>query len=198
MERAVAWLLSEPRLDNLPYRPKLLLSAGFAGGLTVKLKAGDLVLATEVAEPNGAVHTTTWPGELPPGEWRPPLYRGRLLSGSELLTSPEQKRTASVNHAAQAVDTESAPLARLAGKMGIPWGCLRGISDDAATPLSPELANLLVGGRVSYPRLALLLLRNPGIYRELRQLARTTDQTAQHLATALGELLTLTLAWANE
>lgn len=198
MDRALSWLQSEPRLDNLPYRPKLVLSAGFAGGLSPALEVGDLVLATEVGDEQGTIRPTTWPGELPPGEWRPPLHRGRLHSASELLATPARKRAVAEQHDAIAVDMESAALARYGTRNGIPWGCLRAVSDDAQTALSPELASILKGGHVSWLKLVALLLRKPGIYSELRHLAANTRLAAQQLGTALGELLTLTLAWARE
>src|SRR5438045_1697588 len=48
MATALEWLLSKPMLDNVPYRPKLVLSAGFSGALDEKSQVGDIVLATEV------------------------------------------------------------------------------------------------------------------------------------------------------
>src|SRR5947209_18704451 len=49
-EKALRWALGKPLFGNLPYRPKLVLSAGFAGGLSSALQVADLVLATEVAD----------------------------------------------------------------------------------------------------------------------------------------------------
>src|SRR5438034_7856025 len=44
METALHWALGKPLFGNLPYRPRLVLSAGFAGGLSSSLKVGDLIL----------------------------------------------------------------------------------------------------------------------------------------------------------
>src|SRR5947209_6396194 len=45
-EAALRWALGAPRFGNLPYRPKLVLAAGFAGALAPDLRVGDLVLAS--------------------------------------------------------------------------------------------------------------------------------------------------------
>src|SRR5437773_2571192 len=50
MERALDWLLSGPILENVPYKPKLILSAGFSGALQEQYQVGDIILATEVAD----------------------------------------------------------------------------------------------------------------------------------------------------
>src|SRR2546429_33733 len=70
---ALSWALGNPLFGTLPYRPRLVLSAGFAGGLAASLRVGDLVLANEIISPEGHEWPAPWPGELPPGRWEPPL-----------------------------------------------------------------------------------------------------------------------------
>src|SRR5690242_2970261 len=65
-EQAMQWLGSTPKLGDVPCRPKVVLSAGFAGGLAEELRVGDIVLATEVIDPDGTAWPTTWPESLPP------------------------------------------------------------------------------------------------------------------------------------
>ena len=100
-------------------------------------------------------------------------------------------------HDALAADMETAAVARLCHKQGVPFGCLRAISDDWDTPLSPRLVGLLKGGRVAPLRLAGALARQPSLAGELWRLARQTRTAARRLALALGEVLTLTLPWAE-
>src|SRR5262249_58848760 len=90
-DRAPTWLLADPLFANVVSRPKLVLSAGFAGALRPELPVGGLVLATQVTDTEGHTWQTTWPGELPPGEWRPPLHRGRLLASPRLVGDPRHK-----------------------------------------------------------------------------------------------------------
>jgi len=197
-EAALNWLLGAPLLGNLPYRPKMVLSAGFSGALQEGLHVGDLVLATEVVDTEGNSWPTTWPGELPPGEWRPPLRRGRLLTAPHLVGSAEEKKALGRQHEAAAVDMETAVIARCCRQRGMPFGCLRAISDDATTSLSPRLTSLLRAGRVSPLRLLAALARSPRILPEFFRLARQTRLAGEQLGKALGEVLTLTLPWAAD
>ena len=192
-EATLEWLLAEPILENVPYRPKLVLSAGFAGALEDKHQIGDLLLATDVVDTDGNRWPTTWPGELPAGEWRPPLHRGRLLTTSHLVGNPEQKLELGRKHEAAAVDMESATVASWCSRKDVPFGCVRAISDRADTPLSPRLISLLSNSRVSPLRVLAALVRSPKLAGELWSLEKQTRLAAKQLGTALGELLTLTM-----
>ena len=197
-QQALDWLLGRPLLGHVAYRPKLVLSAGFAGALCKPYRVGDVLLATEVVDTDGNVWPTTWPGELPAGPWEPALQRGRLLTAPQMVAKPEAKRALGERYGAAAVDMETATVARACSRAGVPFGSVRAISDDVDTALSPRLATLLAGGRVSVVRLLLQLVQAPSLLGELWRLARHTRIAARQLATALGELLTLTLPWGRD
>jgi adenosylhomocysteine nucleosidase len=137
----------------------------------------------------------TWPGNLPAGEWRPPLTRGRLLCLPQLIGDPEDKRRLGQQHDALAVDMETAVLARACHKRNVPFGALRVISDDLSTPLSPGLVDVLQSGRVSAVRLARAVLQSPRLLGQLWRLKGQTEHAARQLALGLGEVLTLSLPW---
>src|SRR5215469_5726563 len=73
-ERALGWLLESPRLGVVPYRPQLVISAGFAGSLHPERRIGDIILPNEIADGDGHTWPTTWPVRLPEGKWQPPLH----------------------------------------------------------------------------------------------------------------------------
>jgi adenosylhomocysteine nucleosidase len=196
--QALDWVLSKPLLGNLPYRPQLVLSAGFSGALQDRYQIGDIVLATDVIDEAGTIWPATWPGELPAGEWRPPIHRGRLLGCSRLISDPKDKRDLGEKYRADAVDMETATLARLCSAQGVPFGCVRSVSDRADTALSPRLASVFSGGRLSLWRVAAAVARSPALTRELWDLAKKTRLAARQLGVALGELLTLTLPGGRE
>ena len=193
--RALDWLLAKPKLDNVPYEPKLIVCAGFAGALSDALHVGDIVLAEEVVDEQGQSQRPTWPDRLLEGRWTPPLHRGRLLSVRHLIASPADKLRLGEQYRACAVEMESALFAARCTQAGIPFACVRAISDEATTPLSPALTSLLSGSTASGWRVLMALARRPGILPELLRLARDTKRASEQLGLALGELLTLTLPW---
>jgi adenosylhomocysteine nucleosidase len=198
-ESAVApvldWLLATPTLEGVPYTPSVVIFAGFAGALTEQLHVGDIVLSDEVENERGQSWRTTWPAQLPEDRWVPPLHRGRLLTMDRLIGADDEKRRIGERHQACAVDMESALFAERCTKAGVPFACVRAISDDAATPLSPALTTLLSGGSASPWRVMGALAKRPRMLPELLRLARDTKCAGKQLGLALGELLTLTLPW---
>jgi nucleoside phosphorylase len=193
MSAAMDWLLGRPMLENVPYRPQMVLSAGFAGALTDQLATADVVVATEIFEEHGRCWSALWPGKLPTGSWNPPLHSGRLLTCQEMITSVERKKELGQRHDSIAVDMEAALVARHCSEQDIPWGCVRAISDDVQTALSSELLWLAPQGKVVWPRLLASVLQSPRLIGEMCGLARNTHRAGLQLATALGKLLTLTL-----
>jgi adenosylhomocysteine nucleosidase len=198
MAAALEWLLHAPELDGVPYRPKVVLSAGYSGALQDSFRIGDIILATEVADLAGNIWPTTWPEALPAEQWRPPLHRGRLLTVAGLIATAAEKQRLAQEYSAVAVDMETAVVARLCSQHGVPFGCVRAISDEMHAELSPQLVELVFEGRAAPGRLLAALARRPILARELWQLARHTRRASRQLAAALGELLTLTLPWSDE
>jgi nucleoside phosphorylase len=197
-QKALDWVLSKPVFGNLPYEPKVIISAGFAGALHNELHIGDLILANEVIDSEGKTWPVPWPGSLPDGDWQPPLKRGRLLTTSHFVAAAEKKRNLGNQHHALAVDMESATIASICSRNQIPFGCVRAISDAIDTPVSVEVMTVLEGAAVSWAQLALLLARSPRKAAELWRLAKATKFAGENLAKALGELLTLTLSWGAD
>ncbi len=187
MEAAVSRALSPGRDEPDPCRPEFLVLAGFSGALADGVRVGDVLLATEVVDEHGGL----WPASWPPGGLAEiaAVETGKVLTADSLVAEPEAKRRLHERFAAVAVDMESAVAARLCAEARVPFGCLRAVSDDVDTALSPELLGLLRGGSPS-PRAVLgALLRRPPLARELFDLARNTRAAARRLAAALDSLL---------
>ena len=179
---ALDWLLAKPIIDGQPYEPRLILFAGFAGALNDALKVGDIVVADEVVDEQGQSWRTTWPQAES-------LRRGRLLTVDQITATPADKRRLAERHQAIAVEMESAHFAARCTQAGIPFGCVRAISDEVMTALSPALASMLSGGTASPWRVLMALARRPGMLPELLRLARDTKRASEELGLALGELL---------
>jgi adenosylhomocysteine nucleosidase len=158
--------------------PRLVIAAGFAGGLHPSWPVASVLLADEVVDETGRA----WPLWTCPVEGARP---GRLLTATRLLTQPHEKRRWAEQSGAVAVDMESAAIAAVCQRYGVACACVRAISDDVETPLSDDLVPVIAGGTVRWSALVSLLLRRPERVRELLRLARGTSQAAQSLAGVL-------------
>jgi adenosylhomocysteine nucleosidase len=179
-ESGVGARATDRALEWLPYRPRVILSAGYCGALQDNLHVGDVLLAQEVIDPAGGRWPVTWPT---------PAQGGRLLTSPALAATPEQKRRLGRDHDAAAVDMEAAHVARWCAAHEIPFASVRAVSDDVHTSLSPRLVALLSGGRVSPLRVLASVARQPTLIGELGRLAHHTRRASARLAVALRDLL---------
>ena len=189
METALRWCLSGPLFGRCRIGRVSCYWPGFperSGGAAL----GDLVAATEIVDDQGQC----WPA-IPLKEWAEfDLAAGRLLTMPELIADPREKQRLGRQYEALAVDMESTVAARLCFQNKVPFACLRVISDDCQTPLSPHLLDLLRQGRVSLLHLAASVLRHPKLIGELRRLASQTRQAARRLLGPLSAVATVRLS----
>jgi len=174
---AIRWVLD--RFD-----PQLVVVGGFAGALAPNLAIGDVFVASEVVEPSDDIRwRTAIPAEL--GD----LPCGRLVTVPKLVAKAKDKRSLARQTKAIGVDMESAAIAETCVEQHIPCAIIRVISDEMDDELSPRLAELFSGGRVSIARVARLLLRSPSSAIELWRLARNSRRASRTLAAALSRLI---------
>jgi adenosylhomocysteine nucleosidase len=184
MESAITGIMCQPGPGGPLYRPPFLVLAGFSGALQSRHNVGALILATDVVDERGGYWPATWPGDRPTT-----AARGRVLTVEAIVANPVGKRELGARHGALAVDMESAAAARLCHEHGVPFGCLRAVSDDIDTELSPALLGLLRGGRPSPRGVLAAIARRPQVVREMWRLARSTRRAAQQLAAALDKMI---------
>jgi adenosylhomocysteine nucleosidase len=167
------------------FRPRLVVACGFTGALSPKFEVGDVLVASEVVEPDedGMHWRTAVPTEL--GD----LPVGRVVTVRELMGRPSAKRSLARKTAAVAVDMESAAIAEVCQEKRIPCAVVRAISDTADTMLSDRLVTMVSGGRVSPWRVLINVVRSPRLVLELWRLARDTRIAARALAATLQRLL---------
>lgn len=141
--RRVAWCVTGPgreaaaraaRLLIDGHRPRLLVSAGFAGGLVPSIPRGG------VARP-ARVITTAGGSPLP-------LAFGAeadltLVTGDRIVTTAAAKRSLAAETAAHLVDMETHAVATVAAAAGLPCAAIRVVSDDAAQDLPAEVVRLI-------------------------------------------------------
>ncbi len=177
---ALDWVLAKPSVDGIPYEPRFIVLAGFAGALVDELSVGDVICVAEVVDANGR----SW--NIDPNRTE---QRERLATVDRLIAKSADKRQLATSTGAIAVDMESAHVAARCETAGVPIACVRAISDEVATELSPGLASLLNRGNVAIWRVVLALARRPLLLPELLRLARDTKIASAKLAEVLAEMV---------
>jgi nucleoside phosphorylase len=177
MRAALDWVFrQEPR-------PDFLIQAGFAGALHESMAIGKILQATEVVDATGR----TWPVPFPikPAD----TITGRLLTMPRLIGDPVEKASLGKQYAALAVDMETSAFAEVCSRHNVSFACLRAISDEVHTALSPRLLKLLSGANASWWRMLLGLLTSPRLIGECWRLAKHTRIAADRLGEVLRDMI---------
>ena len=164
-----------------------LMSFGLAGGLDPCLRAGSIVLPSEVMSREGARFLTA-------EAWRERLRLGiakqRPVAGGKMLTSPTpigsiaDKAAAFRATGAVAVDMESLAIAEVAAAHRLPFVAVRVIVDTAMDVLPPAVLAASHGGPLNIPRLIGALAAAPMDVFALIRLAHRYRAATRSLAAA--------------
>jgi len=149
-------------------------STGFCGALDDKLDIGDVVMATEVK--NGS---QTYPASLPRG---PQAVLGPVASIDHVAQTASEKSSLRETGAV-IVEMEAAGVARAAEDLGVPFYCVRAVSDLATEDLANDFnAALTSDGNFSLIRLITGALARPRQrFSELLRLQRRTTIASKKL-----------------
>jgi adenosylhomocysteine nucleosidase len=168
----------------LGHRPRLIVSAGFAGGLTPDLVRGSLIRAARVTLPDRSK-------ELRLAHAAPANGRDlTLVTADRIVTTPAEKAELRTASGADAVDMETFAVAEAAAAEGLPCGSIRVISDDASQTLPREVA-MLARPQSAMRRLGAALGaigRRPRTAADLWQLWEHAVIDGRALAAALADL----------
>ncbi|UCG13495.1 MAG: phosphorylase [Deltaproteobacteria bacterium] len=153
-----------------------LLSWGSAGALHSKLSSGDLILPKTVLTPLNTSFSVdgAWHNRLAQRlNERLIVHTESLLQSPSVLTNPTEKMELGKQHAAIAVDMESASVAEVAMDVGIPFAAVRAIVDPLDMTLPSSVMSAIDDhGRVLLPQLLVRLLRKPAEILPLIHLGR--------------------------
>lgn len=154
------------------YKPALVISAGFAGGLDPTLRAGHALTPRLVIDAGDGSRTDSGTGE------------GVLVSFAAVADS-EQKTTLARAYGADVVDMEAAAVSRCAQAHGIQFRACKVVSDSRDQRLPPVARFVASDGTFqSFRFLAHVVLR-PWLWAGVGQLARNSSIAAQSLCKRL-------------
>lgn len=104
-------------------RAEAILSTGFCGALDPALVAGEVLVASRVEAPDGTLGVQA---RAPECEW--PSASGRVFSVDRVIQTVQEKRSLRAL-GASAVEMEALAVGRRAVHWGVPFYCVRSITD---------------------------------------------------------------------
>jgi adenosylhomocysteine nucleosidase len=155
----------------------LVFSIGWAGALTADLTPG-------------SVHNVAGVIDVQTGE-RFLCDAGagdRWLATSPKVADEVEKRRLAATYGAALVDMEAAAVARLAGMRGIPFYCIKGVSDGFTDKL-PDFNSFMRDGQFEMARFLPYALLRPWYWPALARMGENSKKASQHIAESLYDFL---------
>ena len=158
-------------------RPAAIVSTGYCGALDPDLEVGDIFEADTVIGEGGE----RWSARLAAGDGEA-TEAGWLLSNDRVVVSAEEKQSLHRSLGARAVEMEASAVAMSAAEAGIPFYCIRVISDSAHDTLPIDF-NLYrsPSGRFRQGRILGAALARPSSFRGLIKLSADSKRASRIL-----------------
>jgi len=125
------------------HRPRRVVSAGLAGGLSPKLKRNDILIADRLLSIDGGDMSIELPPALSATKSRPDVHCGALLTVDRMVRLPSDKETLFRQYSALAVDMETFATAEVCRRREVPFSAVRAINDTADDTLPHDVEYLL-------------------------------------------------------
>ncbi|MGD0017306.1 MAG: hypothetical protein ABSC38_07310 [Verrucomicrobiia bacterium] len=173
------------------YRPDLIISAGFGGGLQPSVRDGDIVIGTEVLdlrEDDG--YQVRWRAEhpLPPHEELRGISNGSLVHFGKILTADEMVLQSDTKVRfgratdALAVDMETSAVAAVTAAHDTQMLAVRCITDNDHEDLPDEFNDFFVLGQLQGSRVLASCVHSPHTLLDLARLGFRARQAGKNLA----------------
>jgi len=158
--------------------PVLVLTCGFAGALNPDLKIADVVFDADVDAGISAVLQQSG------------ATLAKFHCAPRVVITVAEKAALRQSTGADVVEMESGVIREICRQRKIPSATIRVISDTAHEALPLDFNALMTADdALSFPKLALALIKSPGKIPRLMQLQKNTRAAAQALAQMLEKLL---------
>jgi adenosylhomocysteine nucleosidase len=160
-------------------RLEAVITTGYCGALDPTLKVGDIVIAEQILDSATGDH-------VPCAEWHGHPIRGVVLSQDRIANNIEEKQQLFLKTGACAVEMEAAGVAARAKRAGLPFYCIKVISDLATESFGLDLNRMrTTEGRVARGKIIMHALVRPNLVPGLLRLKRRTEEVAQVLGAFL-------------
>jgi adenosylhomocysteine nucleosidase len=184
------------------YRPDLIISSGFAGGLQPDMHAGDIIVGTEILDLRkdqrtrlqwDLTHKPVQPARIH-GEDTPGLrvHYGKLLTTDEMVLRAENKARIGKATGALAVDMETSAVAAVCAARKTDFLAVRCITDKVDENLPDEFNDFFVLGQLRAKRVISSCVRDPRVLADLARLGyrakHSGDKLARFLQAAVEQL----------
>lgn len=173
------------RLELLIHKakPKLVISAGFAGAVTDALNVGDLILGENFSEPALLARAMQILSDREP-------RRVKLFTSTSIVDSISDRNEIARASGAAAVDMETGAIVAVCRTHGVSLLSLRAISDTPTEPLPapPSILFDVERQRTNYGRLLLYILRDPASIGRLSRFSKEIGQVRARLTGAIVSL----------
>jgi adenosylhomocysteine nucleosidase len=179
--REITPLLMEDAIDHL-------IICGFGGGLTERVKPGNVMVADRVLDATGEGFKSPIGYDIgyeADGRMmeRALGWRGTLATSARVLTTSEEKRALHARTQAQMVDMETAGAVKVAVTAGLPWIAVRVATDSVDEPLPFDFNTLADSeGNVDRRRVIAATLAQPWKIPALIRLGSRSAHAAKNLA----------------
>lgn len=162
-------------------RLEAVVNAGFCGALIAKLREADIVLGTSVLDKAKKELFPCEPILGIAGE----VSSGTIVTQNRIAGDSAEKRDLSALDAV-AVDMEAAGVAERTKRAGLPFFCIKAVSDRLDESFGIDLNAMRTGeGRIARGKIIGYALWHPKVVPELFRLKRRSESAAE----ALGEFL---------
>jgi adenosylhomocysteine nucleosidase len=174
------------------YRPDLVISSGFGGGLQSDIRAGDIVIGTEILElgrdQGDQITWTTAHKPVRPDRirWEDNsgirVHYGKILTTDEMVLRASNKARIGRATGALAVDMETSAVAAVCAARKTDFLAVRGITDLVHEDLPDEFNDFFVLGQLRPDRVFSSCVRDPRVLADLARLGYRARHSGAKLA----------------
>jgi adenosylhomocysteine nucleosidase len=173
------------------YRPDLIISAGFGGGLQDSVRDGDIVIGTEVLELHGddgnqvrwqSTHQLSRHRDLNITDDGLRVHYGKILTVEEMILKSANKKRLGKATGALAVDMETSAVAAVAAAHDTDLMSIRCITDNDHEDLPREFNDFFILGQLQATRIISACAQRPKVVWDLARLGHRAKTSGANLA----------------